>query len=62
MVKTLIKSKEYDGKYVALKDFDSHKVIGGGKTPQEAYDKARAKGCREPVIVFVPIKGRVQIY
>ncbi|MBU0693279.1 MAG: hypothetical protein KKC11_01210 [Candidatus Omnitrophica bacterium] len=62
MVKTLIKSTKYDGKYVALEDFDSHKVVGDGKTPREAYDKAIAKGYLEPVIVFAPIKGRIQIY
>jgi hypothetical protein len=62
MVKTLIDSKKYDGDYVALKDFDSHKVVGNGKTPQEAYDIAKTKGCKDPVIVFVPVKGSVQIY
>lgn len=62
MVKTLIKSSKYNGKYVALKDFNDNRIVGFGKTSQEAYKKAFKKGYKSPVIVFVPLKDTVQIY
>lgn len=62
MVKTLVKSTKYNGKYVALKSFDSHEVIGSGVTPQEAHEQARQKGCDSPVITYIPAEGITQIY
>lgn len=62
MVKTLMKSSAFNGKYVAMKNFSDHTVIGDGATPQEAYDKALKNGCKNPVVTFVPIKDMVQIY
>lgn len=62
MIETVIKNNRYNGKYVALENFDSHKVIGDGKTVEEAYNKAITKGYKEPVMLFVPVKGKVQIY
>lgn len=62
MEQTLIKESKYNGRYVAIKDFADGTVIGDGKSPQEAYEKAIAKGFNEPVILFVPYKDMVQIY
>ena len=62
MIKTLLKSSAYNGKYVAFKDFKDTSLVGEGATPQEAYDQATKKGYQDPVITFVPIKDTVQIY
>ena len=62
MAQTLIKDKRYLGKYVAMKDFEDTTIISSGRTPQEVYEEALHKGCKNPVIVFVPLKGMIQIY
>jgi len=62
MIQTLVNSQNYNGMYVAMKDFKDHTVIGSGKTPQEAYDKAVADGFKDPVLTFVPTKDMAQIY
>lgn len=62
MAYTLISEKKYNGRYVAVKDFDDGTVVGDGKTPEEAYSMAREKGSANPVILFVPEKDMVQIY
>jgi hypothetical protein len=62
MIKTLLTSNNYNGKYVAFKDFSDSTVIGEGITPQEAYEKAQKQGFKNPVVAFVPIKDMVQIY
>ena len=62
MIQTLIQSSNFSGRYVAMKSFQDHTVIGDGATPKEAYDKALQKGCKEPVVTFMPTKDMVQIY
>lgn len=62
MIQTLIQNNSFDGKYVAMKNFNDHTVIGAGATPQEAYEKALKFGCKNPVVTFVPLKDMVQIY
>lgn len=62
MKQVLIKEKKYNGRYVALKDYDDHVVIADGKDPQEAYEIATKKGYGNPAILYVPVKGMVQIY
>lgn len=62
MAQILVKDKQYAGKYVAIEDFGSSKVVGNGQTPQEAYKEATLRGYSNPVIVFVPLKNLVQIY
>lgn len=62
MEQTLINEKRYNGRYVAIKDFDDNTIIADGKNPQEVYETAIKKGCSDPVIFYVPIKGMVQIY
>jgi len=62
MIQTLFKKNNYSGKFVALKDFNDHTVIGEGSTAGQALEKALEKGIKNPVITFVPINGMVQIY
>lgn len=62
MIQTLVQSNDFTGKYVAMKSFEDPSVVGYGDTPKEASDKAREKGCEEPVITFLPAKDMVQIY
>ena len=62
MEQTLLKEKKYSGRFVALRDYDTHVVIADGKVPQEAYEAAVKKGCADPVIVYVPVKGMAHIY
>ena len=62
MIQTLVNDNRYNGKYIAMKGFRDHTVVGEGSTPKEAYDKALKKGHNDPVIAFVPLKNVVQIY
>ncbi len=62
MVQVLVKDRKYAGKYVAINDFDSSKVVAAGETPYEAYTRAIFKKCMNPVIMFIPLKDLVQIY
>ncbi|MFH0732240.1 MAG: DUF5678 domain-containing protein [Candidatus Omnitrophota bacterium] len=62
MIRTLLTTNNYNGKYVAFKDFKDTTVIGEGMTPQEAYEQAIKHGSKNPVVTFIPIKGMVQIY
>ena len=62
MEQTLITERKYNGRYVAIKDFEDGAVIADGKDPQETYEKAVKKGFDNPVILFVPYKDMVQIY
>ncbi|MBU1785243.1 MAG: hypothetical protein KKG95_07910 [Candidatus Omnitrophica bacterium] len=62
MVLTLLKTKSYSGEYVALESFENHNVIASGANPKEVYKEALSKGCKNPVISYVPVEGMVQIY
>ena len=62
MEQALLKEKKYNGRYVAIKDFNDATVIGSGSNPREAYEQALKEGVLEPVILFVPHKDMAQIY
>lgn len=62
MGNTLLKDKKFNGRYVALKNFNEKTIIADGKDLNEVYFKAAQKGCDEPVVLFVPVKDMVQIY
>ncbi|MBN1383918.1 MAG: hypothetical protein JW983_03425 [Elusimicrobia bacterium] len=62
MQNILIRDKKYLGQYVAIKDFDKPVVVAHGKNPKTVQKSATKKGFAEPVILFVPTKGMVQIY
>ena len=61
-VEVLVKDEKYRGRYVALKAFGDNTVVGSGKTPLAAVKQARTAGVDDPVLLFVPRKGVVQIY
>ena len=54
MEQTLIRERKYNGRYVALKDFDDHVVIADGNDPKEVYELAVKKGYPDPVILSSP--------
>ena len=62
MEQVLIKEKKFEGRYVALEDFDHPLPVADGKNPQEVYDSAVKKGFNNPLILYVPVQGMVQIY
>ncbi|MEW5767551.1 MAG: DUF5678 domain-containing protein [bacterium] len=53
---------KYGGQYVAIKSFKDRKVVSNGSSPGEAFNEAKKKGIKEPVVFYVPKKGMVQIY
>lgn len=62
MENLLVNTNEYNGRYVALKSFDDHRVVGVGDDPESALKDARAKGVEDPVLVYIPDPDTVQIY
>ena len=62
MEQTLLKDTKYNGRYVALRNFNDPTVIADGGDPKEAYENALKNGCADPVILFVPSKDMAQIY
>ena len=59
---TLVTSKKYSGKYVALKSFKENKVVASGKRPEDVLNRASLKGCKQPVIIFVPANNVTHVY
>jgi hypothetical protein len=47
--------KKYKGLWVALKG-DEVTVVASGKTLREAAEKAKEKGCKNPIMHKVPAK------
>jgi hypothetical protein len=62
MEQVLIKEKKFEGRYVALEDIDHPLPVADGKSPDEVYESAVKKGFTDPLILFVPHHGMVQIY
>ena len=62
MEQVLIKDKKFEGRYVAVKDFNDPSPIADGKTPQEAHALALQKGFKNPLIIYVPMHDMIQIY
>jgi len=62
MNNVLVRDEKYNGRYVALKDFDDSTIVSDGNDPKEAFENAVKKGVLEPVILYIPVKGMVQIY
>lgn len=59
----LVKDGEkYGGKYVATKSFKDKRVISVGIDPAKVHKEAKSKGAEDPVIVFIPKKGMVNVY
>jgi len=62
MENLLVNTNEYNGRYVALKSFEDHSVVGVGDDPESALQDARAKGVEDPVLVYIPAADTSQIY
>lgn len=62
MEKVLVNTNQSDGRYVALKSFEDTTVMGAGDEPEAAMKEARAKGCKYPVLLYIPEKELVHIY
>lgn len=62
MEQVLIKEKKFEGRYVALEDIDHPLPVADGKSPDEVYESAVKKGFTDPLILYVPLQGMVQIY
>jgi len=59
---TLVNNRKYIGKYVAMESFNNRTVIASGKDPIEVMAQAERKGVTNPLVIFVPPKGMVNIY
>lgn len=62
MERVLVKTDEYNGRYVAMKGFDDHTIVGVGDDPETALKDAISKGYKEPVLLYIPEKELVHIY
>ncbi|MEW6418609.1 MAG: DUF5678 domain-containing protein [Nitrospirota bacterium] len=62
MEKVLVNTDEYNGRYVAMKSFDDHTVVGVGDDPETAMKEAISKGYINPVLLYIPEKEVVHIY
>jgi hypothetical protein len=62
MERVLVKTDEYNGRYVAMKSFDDHTIVGVGDDPETALKDAISKGYKEPVLLYIPEKELVHIY
>jgi hypothetical protein len=62
MEKVLVNSDKYNGQYVAIISVENNTIVGSGVTPEEAINKAKEKGVRNPFILYVPDKDLVHIY
>ena len=45
---------EYKGRYVTTCSPTSHKVVSSSASPSEAIEKAKASGCDEPILIYIP--------
>jgi len=62
MEKVLVNSDQYNGRYVAMRSFDDHTIIGVGEDPETAIKEALSKGFDNPVLLYIPEKEIVHIY
>ena len=54
--------EQYFGKYIALADPLSSKVLSSGRDPVKVYNKAKDKGIEIPFLLYVPDEDEVNIY
>lgn len=55
-------SRKYSGKYVATRSFKNKEVVSSGTNPEKVFLAAKSKGVRDPVLVYIPKRGQVNIY
>lgn len=62
-VNILIKDgKKYGGLFVAKKTFQDQEVISSGDNPVSVLEEAKKRGIEDPVVMFVPKEGMVNVY
>ncbi len=62
-VTTLIKDGEkYGGNYVATRSFKDRSVVSYGTDPIKVFDEAKKKGVKDPVVIYVPKRGKLQFF
>jgi hypothetical protein len=49
--------RKYPGYFVAL-SYDRKKVLGKGRTPEEALKQANKKGYKNPILTRIPYENR----
>ena len=49
--------KKYPGYFVAL-SYDRKRVLGKGRTPEEALREANKKGYKDPILTKIPYENR----
>jgi len=54
MEKILVTTDEFNGRYVAMKSFVNNTIVGVGDNPEEALKDAKAKGFKDPVLLYIP--------
>ncbi|MBU0734147.1 MAG: hypothetical protein KKG10_08340 [Proteobacteria bacterium] len=62
MEKILVNTEQFNGRYVAMKNFDENTIVGVGDNPENALKDAESKGHENAVILYVPEKDTVHIY
>jgi hypothetical protein len=62
MEKVLVTTEEFNGRYVAMKNFDDSTIVGVGDDPENALKDAESKGYKNPVLLYIPEKDLVHIY
>ena len=62
METVLVNTNEYNGRYVAMKSFEDHTIVGVGDDPETVLKEALSKGYNDPVLLYVPEKDVVHIY
>lgn len=60
--RAIVNNRKYIGKYVAMESFNNRTVVASGKDPIRVMERAGRKGFSDPLIIFVPPKGMVNIY
>lgn len=53
---------DYDDEYVTTCSSDSRTVVSSSKSAVAAYNEAKAKGCVDPVLIYVPPKDAIFIF
>jgi hypothetical protein len=49
--------RKYPGYFIAL-SYDRKKVLGKGRTPEEALKEANKKGYKDPILTRIPYENR----
>lgn len=62
MEKLLVNTEEFNGRYVAMKDFDDNTIVGVGDDPEKALKDAESKGHKDAVVLYIPERDIVHIY